>query len=237
MNYIEIKNLNIEFPIYSIENKSLRHVLMNSVTGGMISNRSKRINVVKAISDLNLYVQDGERISVLGHNGSGKSTLLRAIAGIYPPTDGTVRVVGDVSTMIDPALGIDPEASGYENIYTRGLFLGKSKEEITIALNEIIEFSELGDFISLPVRTYSSGMVMRLAFSIATAFKPDILLLDEWLSVGDTQFREKAAERLGAFVNSASIVVLATNDEELAARVSTRMIRLEHGCLISDDNI
>lgn len=234
MNHILIKNSSVSFPIYNVENQSFRHHFLRTLTGGKLSQQSKHTTTVDALQNINLEITHGERICLLGHNGSGKSTMLRLIAGVYSPSQGMIEVCGRISTLIDPALGMDFEASGIENIYLRGLFLGKSRSEVATKIEEIVDFSELGDFIYLPVRTYSSGMVMRLAFAISTCFDPEILLLDEWLSVGDPDFREKATLRLNNYVSKAGILVLATNDEQLAGTIGTRIIRMESGSIVSD---
>lgn len=234
MTKIKIEKVNVEYPLFSIENHSLRHRVISSVTGGKLSKSAKNLNVIKALNNINLEILSGERVCLIGHNGSGKSTFLRLIAGIYPPVTGKVTVDGNVSSLIDPALGMDYEASGIENIYLKGYLLGKSKVEIESIIRDVIDFSELGDFINLPVRTYSSGMVMRLAFSISTSISPEILLLDEWLSVGDTDFRSKATVRLNNFIGGVDILLLATNDEALAKSLATRIIKFEHGAIIDD---
>jgi len=231
---VTLKNLCVDFPLHSIESRSIRHHFLKALTGGAITSSKNKLLQVRALDNINLYFKEGDRICLLGHNGSGKSTLLRVISKIYPPSEGILNVNGRVSSMIDPTLGMDHEASGIENIYLRALFLDVKKNEVMKKIDEIIAFSELGDYIYLPVRTYSSGMVMRLSFAISTAFKPEILVLDEWLSVGDTRFRVKATERLNKFVQSAGLLILATNDEDLAKNIATRIIRLDHGIIVDD---
>ena len=178
---------------------------------------------------MNFTLSEGDRLGLMGHNGSGKSTLLRVLAGVYEPTSGYLDVRGRIASLLDISVGMDPEASGIENIYLRGLLLGLGKEEIRQKIEEIVDFSELGDFIDLPVRTYSSGMSMRLAFSIATCVEADILLMDEWLSVGDADFVKKAEERLKSLVRKTPILVMASHSPEVIREVCTRVIRLEGG--------
>lgn len=234
MSSIILKNVSVDYPLYGLESQSFRHLLSSYFSKSKISHKVKTI---RAIHNLNLEIEHGERVCIVGTNGSGKSTLLRVLAGIYPPCTGAIQVDGKVTTLIDPALGMDYEASGFENIYLRGYLLSVSKAYINSVISQIIEFSELGDAIHYPVRTYSSGMIMRLAFSITTAFPSEILLMDEWLSVGDKQFREKAAARLKQYITDSSILVLATNDDKLAESVSTRIIRLENGDLVTDSKV
>lgn len=167
-----------------------------------------------------------------GHNGSGKSTLLRVLAGVYEPTSGSIDVRGRIASLLDISIGMDGESSGIENIYLRGILLGLSKKEIQRKVDEIVDFSELGDFIDLPIRTYSSGMWMRLAFSIATSIDADILLMDEWLSVGDADFVKKAEERLRHIVKKTPIIVIASHSLEVLNEVCNRRITLEGGRIV-----
>jgi lipopolysaccharide transport system ATP-binding protein len=188
---------------------------------------------VKALQDVSFQLSDGDRLGVLGHNGSGKSTLLRTIAGVYQPSAGKVDVSGKIGSLIDIGLGINPEATGRENILIRGLLLGLTKKEIQARVDEIIEFSNLGEFIELPVRTYSSGMHLRLAFAVSTAIRPEILLMDEWLSVGDEQFTEQAQKRMSSLVNSTKILVIASHSKETILGNCNKVLILEHGKVVS----
>lgn len=235
MAFISLNSLEVNFPIYNSSSRSLKNKFINVATGGVINDDSGVV-VVRSLKNINLNIQDGERVALLGHNGAGKSTLLRVINGVYSPTNGTVDVVGKISSFIDISLGIDPEASGLENIYIRGRLLGMSSNDLKINTDKIIEFSELGNFIHMPVRTYSSGMHMRLAFSISTSLRPEILLMDEWLSVGDEAFKDKAEARMEEVVQSTSIVVVATHSRELVMNSCTRAIWLEHGEIKMDSS-
>ncbi|AXM45236.1 ABC transporter ATP-binding protein [Dichelobacter nodosus] len=226
--FIYLDNVSIRFPIYDVKQRSFKQTLLNTATGGRIIRNQRQVEI-EALKNITLNCQQGDRIALIGHNGSGKTTLLRVMAGVYAPSSGTIRVQGKVTSLLDAMLGMDHEASGLENIYLRGLFLGLTPKEIRPLIDEIIAFSELDDFIHMPVRTYSSGMVLRLAFSISTVIEPEILLMDEWMSVGDDVFRQKAEVRLQEFVNRAGILVMATHDFEMAKRVCTRHIYLEHG--------
>ena len=171
---------------------------------------------------------------MLGHNGAGKSTLLRLLSGVYEPSSGRAEIKGEIGSLIDVSFGIDPEASGRENIYLRGALLGLTRAEIKAKLDEIIDFSELGDFIDMPVRTYSSGMHLRLAFSVSTIIRPEILLMDEWLSVGDEGFRVRAEARMNELVESTHILVIASHSRELVRDTCNRAIWLEHGKIKMD---
>jgi lipopolysaccharide transport system ATP-binding protein len=234
MALIEFENVTVDFPIYNASSRSLKKQLMRVATGGQLgSNEHGRI-IVRALEDLNFTLKDGDRVGLLGHNGAGKSTLLRLLSGVYEPSSGSARIAGEVGSLLDISLGIDPEASGLENIYIRGGLLGLKRAHVTSQLDEIIEFSELGDFIEMPVRTYSTGMHMRLAFAVSTVVRPSILLMDEWLSVGDEGFKQKAEARMASIVQSTSILVIASHSRELIMHTCNRVIWLQHGKIFMD---
>ena len=227
--HIRLQNVSIDFLVYNSRNRSLKNQLINNLTGGIINFDADGRTVVRSLHDLTLDIEEGDRVALLGHNGSGKTTLLRTIAGVYRPIFGSVSVSGNVFSLLDISLGIDPEATGIENIYLRAAVLGISQKEVNKNLAHIIDFSGLGQFIYLPLRTYSSGMNFRLAFSISTLLNPEILLMDEWLSVGDSDFAEKAQVRLTDMVNESKILVIATHSEQLAKRLCNRIITLHQG--------
>ena len=203
-------------------------------TGGkLIADASGHV-VIRALHELNFSFAHGDRVGLVGHNGAGKSTLLRVLSGAYIPTQGRVLRQGCVASLIDISLGIDHEATGRENIYLRGALLGLSKTEINARLDEMIAFSELGEFIDMPVRTYSSGMHLRLAFSVSTVIQPEILLMDEWLSVGDEGFKQKAEARLAELVESTSILVIASHSRDLIMKTCNRVLWLENGMIKLD---
>lgn len=229
MSSIKFENVSVEFPIFNANGRSLTSRLLQAATGGALDADPSGRVVVKALEGINLQINPGERVGLLGHNGSGKSTLLRALGRIYSPTNGSATIEGRISSLIDISLGINPEATGKENVFVRASLLGLSKREIAEKFDEIVEFSELGDFIEMPVRTYSSGMHLRLAFAVSTLVNPEILLMDEWLSVGDESFRAKAEGRLLSLIDSSEILVIASHSQNLLAQVCTRGIWLEHG--------
>lgn len=234
MALIDFKGVCVDFPVFNSSGRSLKKRLMQVATGGQLNEDATGVVVIRALENLNFRIQDGERVALLGHNGAGKTTLLRVLSGVYSPTSGCADIEGQLGSLIDISLGIDPEASGLENIYIRGRLLGMSANDIKNKTPEIIEYSGLGDFIEMPVRTYSTGMHMRLAFTISTTLRPEILLMDEWLSVGDEGFKQKAEERMKEVVQSTSILVIATHSRELAINTCTRAIWLEHGKIKMD---
>jgi lipopolysaccharide transport system ATP-binding protein len=179
-----------------------------------------------ALKNITLALKDGDRFGVMGPNGSGKSTLLRTLAGVYLPTSGTIEVKGRVASLIDISLGMDGEATGYENIRMRGIMMGLSLKQIRTMEDEIADFSGLGDFLNMPIRTYSTGMHMRLGFAVSTAIEADIILMDEWLSVGDSEFILKAEKRLENFIKRSSILVIASHSNDLIEKITNKTIRL-----------
>jgi lipopolysaccharide transport system ATP-binding protein len=229
MANIRFENVNVEFPIFNANGRSLTSRLLEVATGGRLDKDPNGRVLVRALQGINFEIVEGERVGLLGHNGAGKSTMLRVLSRVYTPQSGVAKIDGRITSLIDISLGINPEASGRENIFVRGTLLGLSKSEITSKFEEIVEFSELGDFIEMPVRTYSSGMHLRLAFAVSTVLKPEILLMDEWLSVGDESFRNKAEDRLTSLVDSAKILVIASHSRKLIEKTCTRAIWMEHG--------
>ncbi|MCC8401232.1 ABC transporter ATP-binding protein [Paraburkholderia sp. MMS20-SJTN17] len=234
---IVARNISVEFPIYENSHRSLKKAVLNLTTGGRIGHDAGRHAIVRAIDDLSFTFGEGERIGLIGHNGSGKTTLLRTLSGVYAPVRGELKVQGKIASLLDVSMGLDPDATGFENIYLRGILDGLKPARIRSKIDEIAEFSELGDYLNLPVRTYSSGMMLRLAFAISTSVEADILIMDEWLSVGDAEFSVKAAERLEGLVGKAALLVVASHDPKLVARVCTRKISMEHGKMVADEAV
>lgn len=234
MAFISLKNVSVNFPIYGAGANSLKKTLAASVTGGRFG-KETGVNVVRALSHIDLELKSGDRLGLIGHNGAGKSTLLRTLAGVYEPTHGEFVREGTVSSLIDPSLGIEADATGIENIMLRGLVMGMSKKQIDDLTPSICEFSGLGEYVNMPVRTYSTGMMMRLAFSISTSVEADILLMDEWLSVGDAEFTEKAEKRMKDVVSKSGILVLASHSPALIAKECNRVIHMEHGRIVASE--
>jgi lipopolysaccharide transport system ATP-binding protein len=234
MASIEFNDVSVDFPIYNASGRSLKKRLLQVATGGQLGADPHGRVVVRALEGLTFSLKDGDRVGILGHNGAGKSTLLRLLSGVYAPSHGTARIDGEIGSLIDISLGIDPEATGRENVHVRGALLGMSKVDLNARMEAIIAFSELGDFIDMPVRTYSTGMHLRLAFSVSTVVRPEILLMDEWLAVGDQGFKHKAEERMSELVQSTNILVIASHSRDLVLHTCNRVLWLEHGKIRMD---
>lgn len=232
MARIIAKDVCVEFPVYEASKRSLKRALVRAATGGMLAVDSSQHVMVRALNALSFDFRDGDRVGLLGHNGSGKSTLLRVLAGAYEPVSGTVDVDGKVASMLNVWLGMIIDATGRENIFLRGAVMGLKPKEIDAVVDDIVEFSELGDYIDMPLRTYSSGMQMRLAFSIATSVAADIVLMDEWLSAGDASFAEKAQRRLNSLLDRTGIFIVASHNEAMINRTCNKIMRLDHGNLV-----
>jgi ABC-type polysaccharide/polyol phosphate transport system ATPase subunit len=232
---IVLENVVAEFPIYGAQ-PSLRKALFGRAVGGLLkrSDETTKRVVVRALDRVSLKLDHGDRVGIIGHNGAGKSTMLRVLAGIYQPSQGSISIDGRVSPLFNTSPGMDGDDTGYENIVTCGLLLGMTRAEIERKLPEIEAFTELNDYLALPTRTYSSGMLVRLGFAIATAIDPEILLLDEGLGAGDARFAKRAANRVEALIGRSSIMVLASHSEELIRQMCNRAILLKQGRVVAD---
>jgi len=229
MSKIDIKNANLIFS--TKKDRSLKNILVAGKSGFTELSNSGEVH---AINDMTLSITEGERVAIIGHNGAGKSTFLRMVSGIYTPTSGTVEVEGDISGMYEFATGFEMEQNGWDNIYIRGLMLGLTPGQIIPKMREIAEFSELGNYLNVPVKYYSSGMLIRLAFSVSTSINPDILLLDEALSAGDAAFIGKANQRMKDMVENSKILVLVTHSMGAALELCNRCIWLDKGTIMMD---
>lgn len=237
MSHIRATDLVVDFPIYDASQRSLRKRFLSAATGGAITHEGQHRVVVRPLDHISFDFREGDRIGVVGHNGAGKTTLLRVLNGVYEPVGGSLEISGRLASLLDITNGFDTDATGYENIVLRGLMMGIRPREIQPKIGEIAEFSGLGEYLDLPLRTYSSGMVLRLAFAVSTSVDADILLMDEWLSVGDAEFNEKASKRLNELISRTAIIVIASHDTAMLKRVCNRIIRLEHGRLSEGDQM
>jgi len=226
---ITCRDLTIRFPVYGADAKSLKKALARVVAVGGALGRHAGVTDVTALANVNLELKAGDRLGLIGHNGSGKTTLLRALSGAYEPDEGSIEVHGRIASLLDLSLGIDPSATGYENIRLRCRIGGLSSKEIDARIDEIAEFTGLGPFLSMPVKTYSAGMQGRLAFAAATAVECDVLLMDEWIAVGDADFQKIAHKRLLKLVERAGILVLATHEAPLLRLYCNKVMKLEGG--------
>jgi ABC-type polysaccharide/polyol phosphate transport system ATPase subunit len=234
MAKVVLENVRVDFPIYATQ-RNLRTAIFQRATGGLIQRQGKKQDriVVKALAGVSMTLEDGDRLGLIGHNGSGKSTLLKVIAGIYEPIEGRLMVEGRVTPLFEMMPGLDPEDSGYENIITAGLLLGLSREEIESRMPEIGEFSELGEYLSLPVRTYSTGMVMRLGFALVTNLDPGILLMDEGIGAGDARFARRAERRLTDFIGRSRILVVASHSPALIRSICNKAALIAAGRILA----
>ena len=226
---LRLESVTVDFPVYGTGARSLKKRLLHRGTGGRIAHGAGDRLRVRALEDVSLALKHGDRIGLVGPNGAGKTTLLRVLAGAYEPTRGRIERCGRTASLLNVSLGIDSEATGYENIMTRGLFLGLRPEQVRARMDDIAAFTELGDYLAMPVHTYSAGMRLRLAFAVCTCFDPEILLMDEWLGMGDRKFVEKAQRRLKQFVERAGILVLASQNTSLLQRVCATGLLLDGG--------
>ena len=227
------RGLSVEFPIYHGNSRSLKRHVFARASGRLQKDEKSRI-VVNALSDISLDLRSGDRLGLIGGNGAGKTTLLRTLAGVYEPVHGRIEIEGRVGALLDPNLGMNYDLTGRENIVLRGLYNGIPRTEIEQLEEDVEVFAELGDFLDLPMRFYSAGMVVRLGFALATAIKPEVLLMDEWLLAGDAAFMEKASTRLEAVVRQAEILVLSSHVPAIILNWSTRVIRMDHGRIVDD---
>jgi len=231
MTRLVLDNVCVDFPIYGIQ-RSLRRVLFDRATGAFVQHERDRVTV-KALRNISFTLNEGDRLALVGHNGAGKSTLLRTIAGVYQPVQGRILVGGKITPLFDVLPGIDPEDTAYENIRTAGMLFGLSQTEIERILPDIEEFSELGEYMGLPVRTYSTGMTMRLGFAFATAMEPGILLLDEGIGAGDARFMERATKRLEDFIGRSRIVVFASHSSALVENMCNKAALMQGGRMLA----
>lgn len=220
----------VEFPIFDAKSRSLKKAFLGKA-GGAIGRNESNVVVIEALRDITLSLKEGDRVGLVGHNGAGKSTLLRLLSGIYEPTRGSSYVQGRVAPVFDLGVGMDPEISGYENIIIRGMFLGQTRKQMQAKVDEIADFTELGEYLSMPLRTYSTGMRVRLAMGVVTSIDPEILLLDEGIGAVDAEFMKKARTRLQQLVERSGMLVFASHSNEFLARLCNTAMWIDHGTI------
>jgi ABC-2 type transport system ATP-binding protein len=225
---ITTKDACVDFPIFDAKSRSLKKTVV-SLVGGNIATDQRRVPIIEALRDITLHLEHGARVGLVGHNGAGKSTLLRLLSGIYEPTRGIAEINGRVAPVFDLGVGMDPEISGFDNILIRGLFLGMTRKQMDERVDDIAEFTELGDFLHMPLRTYSTGMRVRLALGVVTSIDPEILLLDEGIGAVDAAFLEKSKRRLSELVDRAGLLVFASHSDEFLRELCDTAIWMEHG--------
>ena len=236
MPFIRLDDASVDIPIYNSRGRSLKTMIIRQV-GGTVESNDRDIVTVRALQNIDLDLAPGDRLALVGHNGAGKSTLLRVCSGAYEPTSGRAYIKGSISSLLDITMGMDSELTGADNIILRGAFVGLSSKEAQSRMDEIAEFSELGPYLHLPMRTYSSGMTMRLAFAISTTRAPDILLLDELISVGDAAFAAKARSRIEHLIDNARILVLASHDTDVLRQYCNRAVMLQGGRVVAEGGV
>jgi ABC-2 type transport system ATP-binding protein len=224
---IDVHNACVDFPIFDAKSRSIKKTVLGRA-GGKIGTATK-VPIVEALRDITISLRHGDRVALIGHNGAGKSTLLRLLSGIYEPTRGTSSVIGKVAPVFDLGIGLDPEMTGYENIIVRGLFLGMTRKQMQARMDDIAEFSQLGNFLAMPMRTYSTGMRVRLALGVVTSIDPEILLFDEGIGAIDSEFMDRAKQRLADLVDRAAILVFASHNDEALGDLCTSALWLDEG--------
>jgi ABC-type polysaccharide/polyol phosphate transport system ATPase subunit len=229
MARIDLRSVSVKFPVYNVNARSFKKRFIRLATGGSVVEDANQHIVVSALRNISLTINHGDQVGLIGHNGAGKSTFLRLLSNIYEPTDGDMRIDGNISSMLNLMNGIEAEFTGYENITMRGTLMGLSSAEIKAQTQEIVELTGLGDYLAMPIRTYSSGMMVRLAFAISASIKPEILLLDEIFSAGDANFMEKARAKMISLLDHSSIVVMATHSDDLIREFCNKALLLENG--------
>jgi ABC-type polysaccharide/polyol phosphate transport system ATPase subunit len=231
--FLDLRDVTVEFPVYRGSSRSLKKSLLATSSYGNLARDALDRITVRALNNVTIAIHSGDRLGLVGRNGAGKTTLLKLLAGVIEPTNGTVASAGTVSSLLDMTVGLDAESTGRENIILRGMLMGIRPRDMRPLADEIAEFTELGRYLDMPVRTYSAGMTVRLAFAISTCVPREILIMDEWLGAGDAQFLDKAEQRIKKFVQGSSIMVLASHSREIMREWCTRGILLDQGRIVA----
>ena len=229
MSHVCLENISLDYPIYGANQKSFKKSLVNAV-GGVFKEDLSSLSV-KVLKNISFKFKLGDRYVIYGKNGAGKTTLLRVLSRVLSPTSGKIDISGRVASLLDITLGMETDSTGYENIISRGILMGYSLKDIQKIIDDVVEFTDLGNFINLPLHTYSSGMKMRLGFAVSTALPADIIIMDEWLSVGDEAFQIKAENRLKNFISKDVILIVASHDKTLAKKLNAKSLFMQEGNL------
>ena len=232
---ISLKNVYLHFPVFNAHKFSLRNTLVNKLGGGLTNEGS--LKIVEALKNVSFEAGVGDRIGLLGHNGSGKSTLMRTIAGIYTPTSGSLAVRGNISTLFGTSVGVNEEMTGEENLFLGSLIFGKNYRKAKESMQSLRDFTDLGDYLNLPLRTYSEGMKMRVGFTVATNFEPDVLLIDEIFGAGDKDFSEKSQKRIEDLIEKSNTFLFASHSDDLIKKFCNKAILMSHGELKAFGNV
>jgi len=236
LSHIELNDVSVDYPIYDSKGRSLKSDLLRRVGGGLARENDGRVSV-QALRNINLTLRAGDRVGLIGPNGAGKSTLLKVLAGVYEPSSGTAAISGRVSSLLDMSMGMDHEATGAQNVVMRAIFLGMSYKDAYSLVPQVEEFCELGDYFYLPMRTYSAGMSLRVAFAVTTTISPEILLMDELIGVGDAAFAIKAKGRLEELIGRAKILTIASHNPSTIRALCNRALILEGGAIAFDGSV
>jgi ABC-type polysaccharide/polyol phosphate transport system ATPase subunit len=230
MVHIKLSNVSLTYPVYGTSARSFKRSLISRAVGAGINQESRIINI-NALKNIDLDLREGDRLGIVGHNGSGKTSLLKVLARIYQPTSGIIESSGSIQSFFDIMLGMDPDLSGYENIHLRSTILGYSRRDSEKIIPRVEEFAELGDYLKMPIKTYSAGMLLRLAFGITTSIRTQILLIDEVVNAGDSRFIEKAQERIKELIQNSAIMVISTHDHSLIQQWCNKVLWLQQGSM------
>jgi len=238
MAFLQLVDVGVDFPVFSARSRGVLNTLLGrSGSSRRMENDAGGHLQVHALRHVDLHLRDGDRVGLIGANGAGKSTLLKVLSGVYEPTSGFIQSSGSISSLTDLMLGMDPEANGYDFIVTRGIVMGKTRRQAREMIPDVEDFTELDEYLHLPVRTYSSGMLLRLAFAVATATVPDILLMDEMIGVGDAQFLEKARQRLERMMQQVKVLVLASHNDQILLEFCNKGVLLTEGRIRTQGDI
>jgi ABC-type polysaccharide/polyol phosphate transport system ATPase subunit len=239
MPSIDLVNVSIDFPVFNARSRGLLNSIIGSIGGSTFGSGGSRFDnkKIRALENVSLHIGPGDRVGIVGPNGAGKTTLLRVLSGVYVPNAGHVKIDGRVSSLTDITLGMDPEGTGIDFIIARGIIMGMTVEESKDIIEEIVDFTELGSYIHLPISTYSSGMLLRLAFGVATAIKPDILLMDEMIGVGDRRFMDRARKRIENVINQSAVLCLASHNEEILQNYCANGVLVDEGRILYNGSI